>query len=299
MALSTLVFDGHVTLRRIMQGFKDARLLSYLTVVRLSWQRASNSPIDALEDAEFETQSQRRKWLFGTSERVDLLISGFGLAFEIVVALSLVLLLSLFTQTDLNAAYSGILKYLNMNAISTSEAFLLLSSLFVAMSISAVFYVSVGFATYLNQRTIKEGWDIELGFKKLVNRLATVVLALVLFIPSVDALANEPNADMRSTLEEVLSEPEFNQTRSIAIPAHLREYVEQSVRPQQAEVVRKRITFVERLLAWLLKIVLIGALIVFLVLISTIFSTRMGLVNRARRRRHSQSHRVHASNDYL
>ena len=277
MTLSILVFDGRVTPANVIAGFRDARLWSYLTVARLSWQRASNSPIDALEDASMEVQSQRREWLFGSDTRVDLLASAIGLAFEVIVALSIVFFIAVLTQSELNATYSGLLKYVNINEITAWQSFCLLMAIFIAMAISAVFYVSVGFASYLNRRTIKEGWDLELGFKKIVNRLAMVLLMSVLLLPTINAIADEPNEDHASVLAEIHRDPKFNQSKTITIPEHLVELVEQGARPQQVEVEQDRVTRAGRAFATVLKVVLIAALIVFLIFVfNTLFKREGG-----------------------
>jgi hypothetical protein len=41
----------------------------------------------------------------------------------------------------------------------------------LALSIIEPFYVAAGFALYLNRRTILEAWDIEIGFRRLAERL--------------------------------------------------------------------------------------------------------------------------------
>ena len=41
MTLSTLIFNGRVTFRGVLQGFADWRLWLYLSIFRLSWHRAA------------------------------------------------------------------------------------------------------------------------------------------------------------------------------------------------------------------------------------------------------------------
>jgi hypothetical protein len=40
-----------------------------------------------------------------------------------------------------------------------------------AIAIVEPFYVAAGFALYLNRRTLLEGWDLELAFRRLAARL--------------------------------------------------------------------------------------------------------------------------------
>jgi len=53
----------------------------------------------------------------------------------------------------------------------TPMIFVLISYMFT-VSILSPFYAGAGFALYINSRTISEGWDIELAFKRMSQRLA-------------------------------------------------------------------------------------------------------------------------------
>lgn len=50
----------------------------------------------------------------------------------------------------------------------------LLLAYFAAMSVVEPFYVAAGFTLYLNRRTELEAWDLELAFRHLQERLATL-----------------------------------------------------------------------------------------------------------------------------
>ena len=267
MVLSVSVFDGKPSLREIARGFADSRLWFYVSLYRLSWYRAENGPIDALEEVDFESQARRRKGLYQFEERLALLITIFGLAFEIVLFISIVSFFQIVMQSDFNSAYTGTLKLLNINELGVWESRFLLVAIYISISISAVFYVSAGFATYLNRRTIMEGWDIELGFKKLVNRLSIVLLALAIVIPNGNALANDADRDVDTILDEVLSQPEFNQMTTVSIPTHLKDWIEDLFRIKHEEPKRTRVGPLANFLATLLKVLLITVLITGLVLL--------------------------------
>ena len=276
MTLSILTFDGRVTSRGLLRGFVDTRLWFYLTIFRFSWRRSENMPIDALEDLDFNNQVQRRKSLYAGDIRIAGIVSLFGLIVEVTIVLAVISLYYFLTQSDFNSAYSGVLKILNINEISNTESVLLLVTIFVAMGISAVFYVSVGFATYLNRRTIKEGWDLQLGFRKLVNRLGIFVLAGLLILPSVDLSASEPSTNTDTILREVLSEPEFNQSKTVTVPAHLSQFIQDLLKVEDAESRRYEVGIGSTIFAWILKFILIGALIVALVFFFFRFFTTYG-----------------------
>lgn len=261
MALSILIFDGRITLGAILKGFADTRLWFYLTIFRLSWRRSENTPIDALEDLDFNTQSQRRKWLYAGDSRIASIVSLFGLMIEAIIVLAIISLFYFLTQADFNSAYSGVLKILNINEISREESIFLMIAIFFAMWLSAVFYVSVGFATYLNQRTIKEGWDLELGFKKIVNRLGVFVLSVFLVLPSADLIARESAENTDAILENVLDAPEFNQIKTITVPEHLSEIVAEMFKVEDVEPKRYKVGLGSAIFAWILKFILIGTLV--------------------------------------
>ena len=292
MTLSILIFDGRLTIGGVLKGLADTRLWFYLSIFRFSWRRSENTPIDALEELDFNTQVQRRKWLYAGDNRIAAIVSLLGLLVEITIVLAVVSLYYFLTQSDFNSAYSGVLKILNINEITDTESILLLITIFVAMGVSAVFYVSVGFATYLNRRTIKEGWDVELGFKRIVNRLGIYVLAVSLIFPSVDLFAREPATNADTVLDEVLSAPEFNQSKTISVPEHLSTFIQDMLRVEDAEPRRYEIGMGSRILAWMLKFVLISVLIVALVFFLYRLYTTYGFSPATRRNKAGEPHQT-------
>jgi len=71
-----------------------------------------------------------------------------------------------------------------------------------ALSITAWFYVGGGFGLYLNSRTWTEGWDIELNFKRLGQRLGILFLGLGLFAIPPQARAAETNEKAARILQD-------------------------------------------------------------------------------------------------
>lgn len=79
----------------------------------------------------------------------------------------------------------------------------------VAMSLTDVFVVGAGFGVYLNNRTWLEGWDVELAFKRLAQRLGKVaVLALAFFLTGLSA-QGEPTRSPAEVIREVKADPAF------------------------------------------------------------------------------------------
>ena len=96
-----------------------------------------------------------------------------------------------------------------------------------AVSLIEPFYMTAGFALYLNRRAILEGWDIELALRRLEERVrssgasAAVVSVLVVALgcamwaaqPAL-ALDDAPKS-AQTEIRGVLASPEFSQTREI------------------------------------------------------------------------------------
>jgi hypothetical protein len=102
-----------------------------------------------------------------------------------------------------------------------SEAGARLGALLGALAVCAVepFYVACGFTLYLQRRTHLEGWDIELRFRELTERiqaaLAGAALVLCLAVaPFGDARA-EPAADPAVEIKKVLAEREFGHEETV------------------------------------------------------------------------------------
>lgn len=77
----------------------------------------------------------------------------------------------------------------------------------ISMSVTSWFYAGGGFGLYVNSRTWTEGWDIELAFKRLGQRLAIVILALGFF-----SITPELRAESRQErVERVLSDDSFDE----------------------------------------------------------------------------------------
>ena len=67
------------------------------------------------------------------------------------------------------------------------------------MSLTDVFVIGAGFGVYINNRTWIEGWDVELAFKRLAQRLGKVAVVLILTIGSFATGAETAAARKNST----------------------------------------------------------------------------------------------------
>ena len=85
----------------------------------------------------------------------------------------------------------------------------------VAMSLADVFLTGAGFGLYVNTRTWIEGWDVELAFRRLGQRLGKVAGVLLLMICWIlplamgAAAAAEVERTPHAVIEQVKSQKEF------------------------------------------------------------------------------------------
>ena len=84
----------------------------------------------------------------------------------------------------------------------------------VAMSLADVFLTGAGFGLYVNTRTWIEGWDVELAFRRMGQRLGKVLGVLVLtgcwLLPAeCRAAAEAPERTPHAVIEQVKAQKEF------------------------------------------------------------------------------------------
>lgn len=77
----------------------------------------------------------------------------------------------------------------------------------VAMSLIDVFVIGAGFGVYINNRTWIEGWDVELAFKRLAQRLGKVAIVLLAFcvLAGPGSAAESP----QETIHEIKADKDF------------------------------------------------------------------------------------------
>lgn len=124
-------------------------------------------------------------------------------------------------------------------------------------------YVAGGFSLYLNRRTLLEGWDIELGFRRMAERLSRpgpraalvlLALALTLGMPphEVYAASQAPTTSAaKQRIEAILRRPEFSTKKTIETWRYVGKEDKQATR--DAPDLAAFFTLLGRGLAWLVK----------------------------------------------
>lgn len=171
--LSQKLFDQSINANLAWQQYlalpkKDT--LTLLTTQRLGFRRQLLMPILLLE----RQPAKRRERLQVLSQSQSNALTWQTLAFLHLESLAyigiLVFVIQLLPQTvsdnlPLTAWLNGLPMWLEVA---------MLAVYLLVMSVMAVFYVAGGFAAYICKRSVLEGWDIELIFRKLVNRYHTI-----------------------------------------------------------------------------------------------------------------------------
>ena len=136
--------------------------------------RSFTLPVIQLEGLRWGAMSRRHQVLRRGVLGVAGLFQVTCLLLEIAVVLSLYGLLLLFVPTiDLRTLWDGL-----GGDVVTRYDWLHYAFVYLAFSAIGPFYVAGGFGLYINRRMELEGWDIELVFRRLAQRMSLSWLVL-------------------------------------------------------------------------------------------------------------------------
>lgn len=79
----------------------------------------------------------------------------------------------------------------------------------IGISLTDVFVTGAGFGVYLNNRTWIEGWDVELAFKRMAQRLGKVAVLLLSFFMISQPVCGEADRDPAQVIQEVKADDTF------------------------------------------------------------------------------------------
>lgn len=162
-------------LKKLPSLLRNNGLLSGLTYRRFSLSRGFNLPVWQLEGLKSTERSKRQSLLHTTthSQAVWLTIVCIHLEFILNVAFFGLVMLWMPSHMQLDFFNIFILEQGAKEAMYWVELF---GYMFYIASVIAIepFYVMGSFGLYLNRRTQLEAWDIELVFRHMATRLATL-----------------------------------------------------------------------------------------------------------------------------
>lgn len=170
MILSQGVFGSTPDLKTVLKA--TPRLLSRQWLASLTWRRFSASrsmdlPVQQLEGLTGQARAQRLTVLHRQDAGPAKWLTIIGVHMESFLSLSLLSVLALLVPENVNINWWADDFQLDPLIMQTASLAYIL-----AMGLVAPFYVACGFSLYLNRRARLEGWDLEIAFKRMVQRRA-------------------------------------------------------------------------------------------------------------------------------
>ena len=202
---------GPLTLMREFPGYGFKGLFGLLTWRRLSPARSFNLPVFQLEGGKGDALKRRLSVLHRPPSNGSGSLTVLMLHVEQGLAFGMMMLLYFLAPWQFNLE-------LNEWIMSQQATHNWLQSLswYLVLTITEPLYVTTGFALYLNRRSWLEGWDLELGLRRIGERrrargLAGMAAAVLLALPLLTPVSAEakPPADEQAQAIEILAGPDF------------------------------------------------------------------------------------------
>lgn len=231
MVVSRALFGSAPSVREVVKAWPKMmfrRIWFALVLGRFSPARNLTLPVAELEGLRGAAYRQRVNLLERNGGEGATMATLAGIILEMVTAAGLVMLVMLMVPDHIATRWmEGLGEFFEHDNLSEfSDGFFWLAAgvQMFAYMVMEPFYVSAGFALYINSRTLTEGWDIELAFKRLGQRLQKlrsgaalllVGLATAMAVPNVKA----ENSPYRESAEQVLADEDFTiHHRTIQVP---------------------------------------------------------------------------------
>ncbi|MCP5536578.1 MAG: hypothetical protein H7A51_10145 [Akkermansiaceae bacterium] len=182
------------------------RLWFALVVGRFSPARGLSMPVSELEGLRRDAYRQRVNLLERNGGEGATMATLAGLLLEQVAAFGMVMLVFMMVPANVSEQWwrsiGDFFDYSEFEEVSMSMLWVLAVVRLLSFTLMEPFYVAAGFALYINSRTLTEGWDIELAFKRLGSRLENMrngagVMVMVLLAVCGSLLASAPTASAR------------------------------------------------------------------------------------------------------
>ncbi len=230
--LSRQLFSEPVTLNTVRNNFFQIvkpQLGALLFWRRFSLSRSFNNPVAMLENIKGKPRRTRLSILHSHQSNASQWLTIVCLHLELLLYLAFLFFIFALVPSELYSEFDFFEIFDEENLL-----FIYITNLtyFIAISIIAPFYVAAGFSLYITRRVKLEGWDIELAFKRMKNRLdinlkKTTGRILTTFTPlllSIVLLSLSPIKSFadtnfsvtkdisKSTIEKVLELEDFGET---------------------------------------------------------------------------------------
>lgn len=189
---------------------------SLLIVRRFSPSRSMTMPISELEGLKGRSYAKRVRLLEINGGEGASVATFAAMILEFVAFIGLLLLVFTMVPGEVSEgwgyAISEFLSNDDLTQFSPGLGWMIALTWMIAISLMEPFYVSAGFALYINSRTLTEGWDIELAFKRMGGRInhlkngakKTIMLLLVMLATAGLLMVAEPA--MADVVTDVVAE---------------------------------------------------------------------------------------------
>lgn len=176
--------SGRETARAVL-GLWRRNLLWDLSLGRFDLARSFDMPVRDLEGLRGKPRRQRLNVLQKQTRGRAVWLTIICIHFEVILYFSLLALMYLLLPEVVQDDFFAMIF-----ATDQSAGFSLLtnSAYWIAMLVIEPFYVAAGFSLYLNRRTVLEGWDVEIAFRRIAQRalalkakVTQLVVAMVVF----------------------------------------------------------------------------------------------------------------------
>ena len=167
--LSRAVFGEQLTVKSVLRQWWSVvrpQLLINLTLRRFNPSRSFTMPVAMLEQLKGKPRRARIS-LLGRNQHAAAWLTIVGIHLETILELAFVTTFFTLIPEDLRWASLDDL----ILAPGRVGEWLQLAGALLCMSLIAPFYVASGFALYLHRRSELEGWDIEISFRKISERM--------------------------------------------------------------------------------------------------------------------------------
>jgi len=142
------------------------QIFASLTWRRFSPTRAMDLPVLQLEGLKGARRRERLSVLHREDSAPASWITFMGLALEFFLWLGIIGFIWALIPREINIEWANFF----FDSESSELHLLQLSIWYIALSLTAPFYVACGFALYLNRRITLEAWDIDIAFRRIANK---------------------------------------------------------------------------------------------------------------------------------
>ncbi len=222
--LSRAVFNELLSAKAILKQSSSIifkQLLSTLTFRRFSPTRSMDVPVVLLEGLSGKKRASRLSVLHRADSAPATWISFIGVFCVFAIATAIFLIIIQFMSQIAETPWWKVMDGGGWNSFYDQLAgYIYYSLMYLAVVLVTPFYVSAGFALYLNRRIQLEAWDVEIAFKRMVAKRqgASQSLAIVVVLVSLFTTLEVPRAyseDTATDMSEVPAiNPELEQSRS-------------------------------------------------------------------------------------